>query len=739
MAKSQQQLSLISTQKVVVLFLLTTLIQILHAQINAAKSTRFDAMQISKIHPRIWVDSDKSVWLKQKCKGKTSAEVYQLAGPSIAGLALTYLITGDENYGRQAISRSLNKHVDPGSGFKDLNSPDGQNKRVHIQSSLVDQALCYDWCYPLLSAEQKLALRNLMIPVMKRHQDFKRAWRSFHNGMYDAAWPLTAGMLAIYGDDFYAKEAFDFLKPELEDAMKTFDLLFPDGEWCEGMDYNRHSTYPALRIFLALKSATGVDVIAQSPHFKNTGKYILYATKPNGLALPADDNDWPYLGDWENAALLMLNAEYRDGHAQYFLNHCPVERFKLEPAQQYANLLWYDGSIKETAMQDLPLSRIFRGKGLVIARSGWSWNKVGVRENDTWLDFHCGDYLGDHVHYDINSFSIYHRGELAIDAGRYDDDWGAGDSAKMIRSQFFNYYKRTIAHNTILLKDPNEKMNSNIVNDGGQINQLTINGVRNVPEDYGQGNFPSDTGTATCDWLTNPGRWETGNITSYKSTKNYMYVRGDGTKAYAATKMNSFVRQLFYLQPNIVVVMDRVVSTNPEFKKTWLLHSVNKPVFSENNTSFELLNEAGRVVCIPVLPHKIHFTQTGGPGNEFLVDTTHYKCGMNSAISPSELHYGEIPGGWRVEESPAAAAKEDYFLNVMMVSGSESKDVPIVKVLSETTAGISISISTRDGKSAMLNFTKGENPSARIRITTGSKTIADETMPEGVILDKEQE
>lgn len=710
------------------LFFLLFAAKSITAQNTSEKVTLFDAMKIHPAHPRIWVDTDRLHWLKEKCAGKTAEEVYKLAGPSIVGLALTYLITGNEDYGRKATNQSLNKYVDPGSKFKDLDSPDGENKRVHIQPGLVDQAICYDWCYPLLTSEEKKEFLDLIIPAMKKHQSFKRAWRSFHNGMYAAAWPLVAGVLAIYGDDSYAEEAFDFVKPELKDAMKTFDNLFPDGEWCEGMDYNRHVTYPSLRIFLALKSATGVDIIKNSPHFKNTNKYIFYSSKPNGLALPEDDNDWPYLGGWENTALLMLNAEYRDGQTQYFLNHCPVERFKLEPAQQFNHLLWYDPSIKETPISDLPLSRLFRGKGLVIARSNWNWDKAGKRTDGTWLSFHCGDYLGDHVHYDVNSFSVYHKGDQAIDAGRYDDDWMASeDSASIIKSQFFNYYKRTIAHNSILVKDPNEKMNLNLVNDGGQIEQLRIHGVRNVPEDYDQGNFPSDTGTATCDWATNPGRWETGNITSYKSTREFMYVKGDGTKAYAASKMKSFVRQLFYLQPDIIVVMDRVVSTNPAFKKTWLLHSVNEPVFGKNKKSFELINEDGRLVCIPVLPHRIEITKVGGPGNEFLVDTTHYQCGLKSAISPSELHYGEIPGAWRVEESPHELATDDYFLNVLMVSDIKNKNVPTVKVLLETDAQITIRVDSK-GKSTELSFTKGESPSAQIKIIKGSKIIVNEKL-----------
>jgi hypothetical protein len=43
---------------------------------------------------------------------------------------------------------------------------------------------------------------------------------------------------------------------------------------------------------------------------------MLYFTKPNGLVLPANDNDWRYLAHWERAGLLMLNSEFRDGYVQ---------------------------------------------------------------------------------------------------------------------------------------------------------------------------------------------------------------------------------------------------------------------------------------------------------------------------------------------------------------------------------------------------------------------------------------
>lgn len=728
------------------LILIIGLFSKIQAQESAPSPTRFDNLEIRSEHPRIWIDFKKTTWLKEKYKGKSADEVQKEAGPSIIGLALTYHITGSEKWGQAAIEKALAPQVDPGSIFKDLNSKEGRSKARSIQEKLADLSITYDWCYPLLSDTQKAAFKAQMLPLMKKSIGYKRVWRSFHNGMYHNAWPLTAAALALFGDDSYASESMEFLKPELEDMMRTFDKVFPDGEWPEGMDYNRHSTYHAIRLLLAIKTATGFDALIESPHLKNTAKYIIYSAKPNGLALPDDDNDWPYLGDWEHVALLMLNEEYKDGYTQDFINNCPVERFQLEPEKQYANVLWYDKSIQEKSISELPLARIFRGKGLVIARSDWAWDTQKNRAGTTWLSFHCGDYLGDHVHADINNFNIYYKGDQAIDAGRYDDDWNAviGDPDKIVKSQFFNYYKRTIAHNTLLVYNPNEKMNAQILNDGGQKDLLRVDtedgklGPRNVPEDYDQGNFPSEEGTGKCDWATNPGRWETGDITSYKATNEYMYVRGDGSKAYSSAKLKSYIRQMVFIQPNIIVVMDRVVSTRPDFQKTWLLHSSNEPIINKNK-SIEISNDNGRLVCIPILPHKVKISKVGGTGKECLVGDTSFPFGLRSAFDPTELHYGEDAGSWRIEQNPEIGANKDYFLNVMMTSDKNSKEIPTVKILSDDPNQITIKVSVKGQNSSILKFTKGEKPTATIKIKSKKKAIVDEIMPDSIELESNRD
>jgi hypothetical protein len=691
------------------------------------KPTRFDGMRVRADHPRIWIDPARAAWLREKVKGQDAAEVARRAGRSVPGLALTAVATGEDRFCREAIALALGPSATPGT-------PDEAQKRNSIQTPLFQMALAYDWCHGLLGATEKARFRAAMAPQMRKEMAQGRTWRSFHNSGHSHAFPLSVAALALQGDDPVAEEALAFLKPELEDMMKTFDLVFPDGAWGEGLDYDRHSSHPALRTFLAIKSATGLDVLARSPHFRNTARYIFYATKPNGMMFPGDDNDWPYLGAWERSALLMLAAEYRDPHVQYFLNHCPVERFALEEQDRWADLLWYDPALPEAPLDELPLSRIFRDKGLVLARTGWAWDGRQGRGPDTWLAFSNGDYFGDHDHYDVNSFQVYRKGELAIDSGRYDDDWEFFAQPDKIRqSQFFNYYQRTIAHNTLLVHDPGEVFERGILNDGGQREILWKGPYRDVPEDYDQGTFPSDEGRGTSDWATNPGRWERGDITAYQATRDFVYVRGDGTKAYSARKLSSFVRELLFLSPRLVVVFDRVVSRRADFEKTWLLHTVDEPRVATDGSWFEVTEGEGRLVGIPLWPRRKHLRKVGGPGQEFLVAGTRYRAGLGSALHPAALHYGENPGAWRIEETPAEPRTEDYFLNVMLLTDRESTEKPRLDAVASDARSISFRVRDDQGTEATLRFAKGPRPSLTLRLSRAGRLVHEGRMPDTVV------
>ncbi len=682
-----------------------------------AESGTFPKISIRRDHPRIYLNEGRVKWLKSKVDGKSLDEIKALAGTSVEGLALVYVITGDEAAGRGSIDKVKGLMADgrrPGE---------------------VATAICYDWCYPLLTAEEKKDFAAYLVKRGRAHKEFGRGWRSFHNGLYSGSTRLAAVAIALYHDDPFGKEALDFLIPEWEDSMKVFERLFPDGEWPESFDYNRNVTYDAFRFYWMVKTASGVDLMATSEHMRNTALFIIYSTKPNGLVYPSDDNDWPHLGNWDREALLLAAAEFKDPYAQHVLNTCRLEEFQPYGGILWKDLLWYNPETPARSPEDLPRSRIFRGDGLVIARSGWGWDSPDGRAGDTWVTFRCGDYFGDHCHYDNNSFQIYYKGELALDSGRYDDDWGHYNDEKFLESQFFNYYQRTIAHNTILVYDPDEKFAMPIVNDGGQRQLLQANGIRNVPEDYEQGTFPSDNGIGTCDWATNPGRWETGDILAYKATSDFTYVCGDATKAYSSHKMKSFVRQFLFIQPDIIVVFDRVVSTKPEFKKTWLLHSMEEPRIPAKGAPYEISYGEGRLLLVPVLPENSTFKKVGGPGDEFLVGEKHFKAGLDSPIAPSALHYGELPGAWRLELSPDKSSEEDFFLNVLYLTDRDDSPKVRVEMTANDTDKVVLEVSSGSGKSTVVTFSKGENPSAHLRLADGETVLHDAAMPVEIVLE----
>lgn len=674
------------------------------------------AVTIRADHPRIFLDKARIDWLKKKTAGKSVAEVTSMAGRSPQGLALVYVITGDAQSGREAITKALATNATDIRGVEAV-------------------AITYDWCYDLLSDEDKAAFQAKLVPAMEKAVNDRRAWRSFHNGLYTQGWTAASAALALYGDAPAAKAAIDLMMPEWADVNKTFDNVFFDGAWGEGYNYNHHISPSALKFYLALKTAAGVDM-TQARYLKQNGYYMIYGAKPNGLIYPGQDNDFPTLGDRDHAGLLEMVVAYGNPYYQDFINTCPVENFAFYDSLKWQDLLWYDSSVQSKPVASLPLSRIFRDEGRVFARSGWGWDATGKRKEDSWISFKCGPYYGDHAHFDNNAFEIYYKGELAIDSGRYDDDWGIEPgSAQYAKSQFFNYYKRSIAHNTILVYDPSEKMEDGIRNDGGQMELLHIDGKRNVPEDYDQGNYPSGDGRApgSCDWATNPGRWNTGKVLAYQANDLFTYVCGDATKSYSPAKMGEFVRQFIYLRPDVVIVFDRVVSKDPSFKKTWLLHSIEEPKIAAGDASFEFSYQEGRLVCVPVLPQKRTVKKVGGAGDEFLVNGYHYKCGPQSEGNPSELHPGELPGAWRIEESPAEPAARDYFLNVIQVTDKGRTDVPVVAAGDKDAAAVTVTLS--DGRIVTTSFGKDGSPSGSLKIEKGGKTLYDAPLVDRVVLE----
>jgi hypothetical protein len=159
--------------------------------------------------------------------------------------------------------------------------------------------------------------------------------------------------------------------------------------------------------------------------------------------------------------------------------------------------------------------------------------------------------------------------------------------------------------------------------------------------------------------------YKMGEVTAHDSgphavTPEYSYLAGDITAAYHPNKVKSVLRSMVALStrnqtfPLSLVVYDRIESTDPGFKKTWLLHSVQEPRVTGSTVSISNMTKAARVKgnysgklwlnCL--LPQNAAVEKVGGPGKEFWIESvkTNYATSKNRAE----------PGAWRIEISPAS-------------------------------------------------------------------------------------
>jgi heparin/heparan-sulfate lyase len=277
---------------------------------------------------------------------------------------------------------------------------------------------------------------------------------------------------------------------------------------------------------------------------------------------------------------------------------------------------------------------------------------------DAVVEMRAGEYFfGNHQHKDFGTFQIYYRGALAISSG-YHDVYGA--------DHWSNYYHPTISHNGLLVFDPAEQGE---VSDGGQ----------RWPKG---GDHPRDVET-----LLSPD-YRMARILAHQfgpeaHTPEYSYLAGDITGAYSQ-KARLVTRSMVTFRlpdrtyPATLVVFDRVHSARPEFRKTWLLHSIQEPQISGRTVQVVRDQDGygGKLFVESLLPDEAEIRKIGGPGKEFWVEN----LGRNFPLT-MKPRAGAEPGGWRIEVSSAVPADTERFLHVMTVADATTGSAPVVHTI----------------------------------------------------------
>lgn len=652
----------------------------------------------------------------------------------LAGWALTWQLTKEDAFALRAIDALRGA----------LPIKEGSSRSWMKYVAL---ALAFDWLYEhpafekslkdkiagelLDGAESLLEGPDLRIPEQSSYHNYVLRYLAIVGFAIAAA--RTHAQTAERSRDLglRAKRAF-------ENILDLTQLVTPEGSYHESMDYFRITLAPLALLSELQRTTTGVDPARRYTVLQNLGSTYLYKLLPDGTPSREGDNEYPILDDKDTAVLGYVVHRFKDPYSAWILRQSGFASRNW--VLRVLEFLWNDPSVVPrnpalaTALE-LPRQKFFPGVNHLVMRSGWE-------AGSTWIEFDCGPYFSKHQHLSQNHFSIYHRGYLAIDSG--------ADYTETESPHYLNYYRRTIAHNAILVYDPQERFfwsdnKWEAANDGGQRMDSSRfwNTVRSLE-----------------DWHLMQELWELGSmrVVDYQPGA-YHYALGDATRAYSPKKMKRFTRELLYIEESdTLLVFDRVISSDPILRKTWLLHGVSEPVFTEPGTvaangetdfanakEFLFRDGDGEMKVHCLLPLDRTVKKRGGPGYEFWTPgDAHggdWGSGQNWPLEPAEggplpadrkerkmwkEFWGDdfehinrsnrknvVSGSWRVEISPQEPSREDLFLHLIEIADRGSLPKQRVELLQ----GHNVSgAAYESGTAALFNTTDSALSEAEITI-----------------------
>ncbi len=534
--------------------------------------------------------------------------------------------------------------------------------RGHDQTKPV--AMAYDWLYDQWSESQRAQLRGKLAEGCEYEIRFIREQRLSPYNVYLYNSPFQALMacaIALYGDDPRGEAVMAFTQDYWKNRILPVwrQVMGRNGGWHEGGEYVGIGIGDAVYQLPAMwRKATGEDLFASEPGLRGFLDFLVYRTRPDGTYFRWGDAaffDRAVPDQWA------LAAEYQ---------HAPSFSLRPPPKGPVPSS-WPWGPLVDRTMSNpaaltrLPLAQFFDGIGLLSARSDWG-------PDATYVDFKAGDNYWSHSHLDQGAFTIYKGGALAIDSGLYGPNYGA--------DHHMNYTYQTIAHNTLTVTDPADTVPipprgkneaRHIANDGGQ---------RRIGSGWGADPAPLDV----AEWQAKRELYHTGHIENLLIDDGLNVAIADITPAYTnrysgsgsfsqrTRRVENFRRVFAYDRiDDVIIVFDTVRATQAQFRKRWLLHSLEKPALTPDGFTLRVAardgagHAGGNLEGHVLLPAQHTLKLVGGEGHAFEVDGYNYDEGVQAKLARRK---DAEPGQWRIELSPAADQLEDHFLVVMLPS-----------------------------------------------------------------------
>lgn len=602
------------------------------------------------VRNRLFIEENKKVWDSLKNRALKPYVVKYIDDKEVSHnaklettareKAFYYLMTNDEQVGRESIELMTEylSRVEFGN-LLDITREIGR--------AIYSASLVYDWCYKLLNEKDQDLLYNNLIRLSEEMEvgwpPFRQSILTGHGSEAQITRDLLSMSIAIYDEDPL---------PYQYCSYRILEELVPMRNWqYQSPRHNQGVSYAGFRSIWDMHAAwlylrmSGREVF--NSNIKKLPLHWLYLRLPDGEMLRDGDGIVQGLPSkdyyWRNPQIMFLFYTYAsdpivkgefnrqggriDDYVLYLLLNDP----QLEPQE---------------SLSSLPLTIDFGPiVGSMVARTGWD---ISNESNDVVAEIKGGGYhFGNHQHSDAGALQIYYRGLQVADIGIYGFYGTPYD---------MNFNKRSISHSMMLAVDPEEKFLNTESNDGGaRFNQ----------------SHPGSITIAKTDPRFNNGTILSTDFGPSHQNPIYSYFSVNLKGAYS-DKIEDYVRQFSFINlnndtiPAVIIMSDKMITTNLEFKKYWQINTLNPPEFTNNTITLSSSKngKVGKTVVQLLEPNYEEYSTTVLSGDD--------------ANSSFEFKY-EIPGRIKQNNYPEASAhrimvspinenKEDDFLSFFQVS-----------------------------------------------------------------------
>lgn len=617
--------------------------------------------------------------------------------------AFAYAIEGDEAMGRSALD-ALSVYLENCMAlvYDDL------GQLVFVAAEV------YDWCYPLLAEDRRQSLIDQILSFAQRLEigwpPVKQSAIHGHGVESQLFRDLFALGIATYEDrpEIYDAAAglliWEFIPPR-----RFFNAAHMNMQGGQYTIYRAHWEF----LSAALLRGMGMPNLF-GPSQGHLLDWLIWARRPDGVHLIDGDNsihnlppvdfyeqpdavesyytdelDWLTYGRLPSAphqlqdpqpsnilydtsakrGYLLASALYRNSAYKEEALRC-LPGFRLP--EPYRNrslntvefLLMNDPDVKPLPHNQLPKVRYFPfPKGSYLARTAWN---DGRESPDVLCEMKINEYWStNHQHQDAGAFQLYYKGMLATDSGYYQSKIVFFDIEKRKTSTVgdtgygshhdYNYNKATIAHNCMLVLDPDE----------AGMETKPMGGQPMLPKTYFRfHDYMAETHNRI------------GQVLAHHSQDGFTYLSGEISRAYHE-KVRGYVRSFVFVEfenracPAALFVHDDITAADPDFRKYWLCHGINPPVVTGNRSVFSVTERGynGRLTVDTLLPRQDDLEISA------ITDPTDFD--VFGKKYPADLYEGRqnAGGACRIMVSPKTARARDRFLHALQVSDADGPEM----------------------------------------------------------------